>query len=279
SRCFLYSDGVLVGTDEYVNGMTSFGSSSLNIGGFADFNRLPSTVDDVRLYNTALTEAEVRALADTAPSSSLVGHWKFDEGSNNNAADSSGNGANGTLMNSPSWTSGILGSALTFNGTNRVSIPNQASWTTPSSKYTVAFWVKVNDIRDYAGVVAAGNWGTRALEIMTTANQWSARINTSGDWGCDVVSTTPLGYLQSVDNNFHHVAVVLDTTASRCFLYSDGVLVGTDEYVNGMTAFGSSSLNIGGFADANRLPSTVDDVRFYNTALTEAEIRALATPP
>ena len=376
SRCFLYSDGALVATDEYVDGTTSFGTQSLNIGGFADANRLESVIDDVRLYSAALTLAEVVALAnptgdttqpsvaitaplsgatvsgsiivsadasdnvavagvqfkldgqplgaeDTTPpysadwntatatnsshqltavardaagniatsttvtvtvnnttgSGPLVGHWKFDEGVGTTAADSSGNGATGTLINNPAWTTGMLGGALSFNGTtHRVSIPNQPSWNTPSSKYTVAFWVKVNQIEDYAGAVAVGNWGTRALEIMTTGNRWNARINTTGGpngWGCDATSST-LAYLTTVDNAFHHVALVLDAAASRCFLYSDGVLVATDEYVDGTTSFGTQSLNIGGFADANRLQSVIDDVRLYNTALTQAEVEALA---
>ena len=376
SRCHLYSDGVLVATDEYVDGTTSFGTQSLHIGGFGDANRLQSVIDDVRLYNAALTQTEIRALAEPGPdttqpsvaitapfagdtvsgpiivsadaadnvgvvgvqfkldgqnlgaedttppysvdwntasasngshdltavardaagnigvsasvtvtvnnpsgSGSLVGHWKFDEGSGTTAADSSGHGATGTLINNPAWVPGRVGGALSFNGTtNLVSIPNQPSWDTISSTYTVAFWVKVNQIEDYAGAVAVGNWGTRDLEIMTTGNRWNARIATTGGpngWGCDVTSPL-LGYLTTVDNTFHHVAVVLDTTASRCHLYSDGVLVATDEYVDGTTSFGTQSLNIGGFADANRLQSVIDDVRLYNAALTQSEVEALA---
>jgi endonuclease/exonuclease/phosphatase family metal-dependent hydrolase len=375
SRCQLYSDGVVVATDQYVDGTTSFGLQSLNIGGFGDANRLESVIDDVRLYNAALTTAEVQALARadtdttrpsvaiTAPSAGatvsgpvtvtadasdnvavagvqfkldgqnlgtedttspysvewdtlsatnsshdltavardaagnvttsvtvtvtvnnptgsnpLVGHWKFDEAGGSSATDSSGNGATGTLINSPLRTTGVSGGALGFNGTTQlVSIPNQSSWTTASNKYTVAFWVKVNQIEEYAGAVAVGNWGTRALEIMTAGNRWSARINTVGGpngWGCDVTSST-LGYLTTVDNTFHHVAVVLDTAASRCYLYSDGVLMGTDEYVDGVTSFGSQNLNIGGFADANRLESVIDDVRLYNTALSAGEVQTL----
>ena len=376
SRCYLYSDGVLVATDEYVDGTTSFGTQNLNIGGFGDANRLESVIDDVRLYNAALTQAEVQALANTAPdttppsvaitapsagatvsgaitvsataadnvgvagvqfeldgqnlgaedttspysaswntasasngshdltavardaagntttsatvtvtvnnptgSGSLVGHWKLDDGSGSTtAADSSGNGATGTLINSPAWTTGAVGGALSLNGTTQlVSIPNQPSWNTVSNKYTVAFWVKVKQIEDYAGAVAVGNWGTGALQIMTTSNRWMFRINTDGPngWDCDATSST-LGYLTTVDNAFHHVALVLDATASRCFLYSDGVLVSTDEYVDGTTSFGTQNLNIGGFGDANRLESVIDDVRLYNTALTQAEVQALA---
>ncbi|MFP5247318.1 MAG: endonuclease/exonuclease/phosphatase family protein, partial [Thermoanaerobaculia bacterium] len=113
----------------------------------------------------------------------LVGHWKLDDSNGSETAmDSSGGAAHGTLINSPTWTtSGKVGGALGFNGTtNLVSIPNQPSWNKVSSKYTVAFWVKVEQVENYAGAVAVGNWGTRALEVMTVSNQWSARIATDG---------------------------------------------------------------------------------------------------
>jgi hypothetical protein len=46
---------------------------------------------------------------DTDPS--LVGHWKFDEGSGTVAVDASGSGNSGTLMNGPIWVSGHTGNA------------------------------------------------------------------------------------------------------------------------------------------------------------------------
>ena len=74
--------------------------------------------------NTAT--ASVTVTVNNAAGPAVVGHWKLDEGSGTTAADSSGNGATGTLINSPAWTTGMLGGALSFNGTNRVSIPSQS---------------------------------------------------------------------------------------------------------------------------------------------------------
>jgi len=45
----------------------------------------------------------------SAQSAGPVAHWKFDEGSGTTAADSSGNGNTGTLLNSPTWTTGRVG--------------------------------------------------------------------------------------------------------------------------------------------------------------------------
>ena len=56
-------------------------------------------------------------LVSTA-SADLIGYWTFDEGSGNVAADSSGNGNDGTLEGGPNWVSGQLGSALEFEGSD-----------------------------------------------------------------------------------------------------------------------------------------------------------------
>ena len=48
---------------------------------------------------------------------SLVGWWKFDEGSGSTAADSSGNGNHGFITGAV-WTKGKTGQALDFDGAN-----------------------------------------------------------------------------------------------------------------------------------------------------------------
>ena len=48
----------------------------------------------------------------------LVGWWKFDETSGTVAHDSSGNGNDGSLNNGPSWITGKIRGALSFDGMN-----------------------------------------------------------------------------------------------------------------------------------------------------------------
>ena len=48
----------------------------------------------------------------------LVAWWRFDENSGTPAADSSGNGNDGTLVGGAQWTDGQLGGALEFNGSD-----------------------------------------------------------------------------------------------------------------------------------------------------------------
>jgi len=66
-----------------------------------------------------------------------VAHWMFDEGQGDIASDSAGTN-HGTLVNGPQWTTGIIGSALEFDGVNDyVALQNNAVTTT---EFTVAGW-------------------------------------------------------------------------------------------------------------------------------------------
>ena len=62
-------------------------------------------IDEVRIYNRALSSTEVQEHCNRIfnDESGLVGLWYFEEGSGNTAADSSGTGNDGTLINDPQW--------------------------------------------------------------------------------------------------------------------------------------------------------------------------------
>ncbi len=70
-------------------------------------------VDNIRLYPQApefITPVEPDAAG-------LVLHFALDDGTGMVAADSSGNGNNGTLDGDPTWITGVSGGALDFDGT------------------------------------------------------------------------------------------------------------------------------------------------------------------
>lgn len=66
---------------------------------------LDGLVDGVRIYSRALSVTEVAQHAQSIFSNEtgLIGKWNFDEGTGTTAADTSGNGNNGTLVNGPTW--------------------------------------------------------------------------------------------------------------------------------------------------------------------------------
>ncbi len=95
----IYLDGADVTTDTSANVPTST-SYDLEIGRRVDddyyFN---GSVDDVRIYNTALDQGNVDTLfAHGNVATGLVGHWAFNEAAGDIASDSSGQGNSGDLI-------------------------------------------------------------------------------------------------------------------------------------------------------------------------------------
>lgn len=77
---------------------------------FGRYNTYPvalqGTLDDISIWNRSFSSYEVIDLRSTGPSGTepgLVGLWPFNEGSGPTAADSSGHGRTGTLLNGAGW--------------------------------------------------------------------------------------------------------------------------------------------------------------------------------
>jgi hypothetical protein len=104
----LYRDGALIGSLSQT-GAISFAGSAAAIG--ASYNGSASeffngVIDEVRVWNIARSAAQIKlymgqSLAGTE--TGLAAYWRFDEGTGTAAGDSTGNGHNGTLINSPVW--------------------------------------------------------------------------------------------------------------------------------------------------------------------------------
>jgi hypothetical protein len=101
----IYINGSLDTSSNSGYGIPKLNSAPINIGKTNPdstfyFN---GAIDDVRVYNRALSAEEIGAVMFNIPASgepNLVGYWDFDEGSGQKAGDSSGHGNNGTLGNS-----------------------------------------------------------------------------------------------------------------------------------------------------------------------------------
>ena len=92
--------------------------------GFQAFGRAyPGIVDEVKIWNTALTQSQIRdrmcrkITSTDSLFNNLVAYYNFDESTGNTAFDGSVNANNGTLTNSPTRvTSGAaIGNASSHN--------------------------------------------------------------------------------------------------------------------------------------------------------------------
>jgi hypothetical protein len=204
---------------------------------------------------------------------SLVAHWKFDEGRGGSAADASGNGLTGTLRNGPTWTTGRLGGALSFNGINQyVEIGNSPKLNV-SGSFTLSAWVNpasVGGQRRYviADYLARGDQSCYALMIDESGRA-------AFFWECPSgVEPKALSRSTLKAGTWIHLAGVWDGTTRKIFV--NGVLEG-EEKVSQTRPSAVSTVSIGRPGGFNGLygAGEIDDVRLYARALSDAELAAL----
>jgi hypothetical protein len=123
-------------------------SSTFYIGGIGGSGNDAGNIDDARIYNRALSAADVRMLYTSTGgmsgdiNSNLFGWWKFDDGSGTSAADSSVNGDTGTLFGTPTWTTGQFNGALSFNAADPDRVKPLIDSYFGSGSFTFAAWIK-----------------------------------------------------------------------------------------------------------------------------------------
>jgi hypothetical protein len=212
-----------------------------------------------------------------AANPNLVGWWSFDEGKGEVAADGSGHGNDGTLVNT-TWEAGQLGSALGFDGTAYVDIP-PASWVTISSQVTLAFWVHIPAANMNQSNFIVGAFSDPANN---DARVFSAHL----PWGGATVyfDTSGPGYDRTskaitsaeLTDAWNHWAFVKNADTGDVAIYRNGEvwhtatgltkpLQGAD--ITGFTVGTKPSLAEGWFT------GMIDDVQLYNKALSQEEIQ------
>jgi len=280
----IYIDGALMASEQSRGGDAFNPATDLFLGGRSDLNPerfFGGDLDDVRIYDRALTDVEVAGLASL--SLGLVGHWKLDEGGGATAFDETGNGHDGAI-NGAQGTEGQIGGALLFDEIDdHVSVPDFEYGT----DYTVAFWLK-----------SSGNEGT-GWQYMFSHAGWNAPNSLNiyfGENGAAGYEGTIRTLLRDVDDadahgtgmldvnadladgNWHHYTLTV-AAGSGANVYIDGVLMAS-EYSRGGDAFDpATDLTFGGRSDlssARFFGGALDDVRIYDRALTELEVTGLA---
>jgi len=149
SKLRLYLDGTEV-SNRMATGTIRMTTDPLWIGGNNPYGEyFPGVIDEVRVYDRALSRAEVRAdMSRPIPSEGieravgLVAAYGFDAGSGRRAADSSGKGNTGTIFGA-TWTSrGRFGSAVRFDGAGQtVRVPGSGGLDLKDAM-TLSAWVR-----------------------------------------------------------------------------------------------------------------------------------------
>ncbi len=281
----VYVDGILQGSSAYVisGGVSRVLTNPLIFGtGFG--GGYAGSIDEVRIYNRALSQSEVSTLYKSgvvvkrqANNLGLVGYWPMNEGDGTVASDFSGNRNSSQLSGDTSWVSGKLGEAVYFNEglAGLATIPSSKVFNF-ANDITVSAWVKTTvdggiifQLQNSNPLVYLQVGDTTAGG---TAHKLVAYFRTDAG-GVNVTS----GVTNIDDGKWHFVAAVRNIVTQDVRLYVDGSLDGSpNTYADtaAINTFGGvtnyiSSTGPYGFTGA------IDEVRVYNRALSADEIASL----
>jgi hypothetical protein len=295
----LYVDGRL--EDTSTESLDTTAAQEFTIGYRPYGTSFPGALDDVRIYNRALSASEVSDLytatagtkvntsqnvvSGSSLQSGLVGLWSFngldvtdkvyDRSGQNNHGYFSG-GATNTAK-----TGGKAGQALRFDGNDEIEVQNESNFDFERTQpFSVSAWAYRSDMNSYDQLISkkepSGNF--QGWQISADDSVPHVRFLISDTTGGAINVKTP----EFVDpREWHHLVVTYsgNSTAAGVHIYVDNI----DETLTvDSDSLSSSILNNQRVVIGNNPASgggnwngTLDEVRIYNRVLTPAEVKLL----
>lgn len=290
----LYVDGVLVGNGVPVGGHSGYYENLLvGWGGSGEWGTPPyfaGKIDDVRVYNRAISIAEVKQLYALGSSATinktigaqsynqgqginrgLVGWWTLDgkDISGTAAYDKSGLGKNGAITGTTK-VAGKLGQALRFAANEYILVDDSAgTYNFGTGSYTITAWIKPTIPDTYQVVLGKGSHPSNV--------SWRAFINASNRlqlfWGSDGQPYDQSSFPITM-NKWQFVVWGVDAGSAKVIYAVNSSYEAIGVTVQSVTT--PNNLVIG--SDAGGLYDFlgyVDDIRVYSRALSSSEIKQL----
>jgi len=206
---------------------------------------------------------------------SLVGWWKFDEGSGTVASDSSASANNGTLNGGAQWVAGRLGDALQFNGSD--AYVRASHIPLDNRSFTITMWI--NPVLSGSAVVFSTG--------LTGADNTDMHFRLGGPSSGDApVRGIRMGFYNNdldspggliADNKWSHITFWYDYEHKNRRIYVNGV-VKAEAAAN--PYLGTTGDTIIGYwpTGGQWFKGMIDDVRIFSRPLTTAEVKSLVPP-
>jgi hypothetical protein len=202
----------------------------------------------------------------------LVAHYPF----NGNASDESGNGHNGTVIGATLTTDrfGNFNSAYSFDGNDRIAVPDDPALTFGIDPFTIMAWLKFSSFSVDGGYYLMGHSAGPG-----NTNKWIFWLGNDGIsfvQGPDV-GWIPLGTAMFELGRWYNVAIRRNGSELTAFV--DGRSIGT--VVRSFNIPDPAATLMIGSAELDRpnrpFRGSIDDVRIYNRALSDSEITEIST--
>ncbi|MGB4942976.1 MAG: LamG domain-containing protein, partial [Candidatus Moraniibacteriota bacterium] len=295
--------GVITGSGTYTHGGGFGNTNNFTIGknGYSASDYFTGQIDDVRIYDTALTATQITDIyrasggktivassGNDVLTSGLVGQWSMDgqdvawADTTTEVKDTSGNGSHGNAsgMDSTYVVPGRIGQALSFSSSDssQVDLGTPASLENIVSK-TISLWISPSALSSYIGMFGSGIWAFQICSNDGTdcSGQTGALVyyhqfsGTDGKWktGNNTVAV----------NQWYHVVLVYDrsSVSNDPTIYVNGSSQGITELTTPTGTAddeSASSIHIG-YDGYVYFDGKTDDLRVYNTALTSTQVTEL----
>jgi hypothetical protein len=237
-----------------------------------------------KLKNTALATSMALALSGTAYAdlnTGLILYMPFD----GNALDNSGHERHGTEYGEPEYVPSEFGQALHLNGNleQYITVPHDETLNFKDS-FTISLWIYRLDDFEYGlhvDSIVVGKGRDCFNSYLISRNGTQFKVKKDGD--CSDWSSVRHTHVDVPQKAWHLVTTVFDKQAEKIKFYLDGELA-DQRTVIGYQSNNDFPLVIGkliGKADASTeaypTMSNLDELRLYNRALSECEIKSLYT--
>jgi hypothetical protein len=211
-------------------------------------------------------------------SAELVAHLPLDEGSGKVTQDVTGNGHDGTLTDEGIlWAEGKLGSCIELDGAGYIDVAGPNEIEIGGADVTIALWLKSSAV----GVFAMSAIGKLDPTVHSSQDRVFG-INSAGQWEMyqyGVGALTSPTFIR--DGDWHHVVFSQEHDYKDSYdlwnFYVDAELMATrgdfdsgDDAEEHIIRIGQGVGPVGG-----SFIGAIDDIRIYNHALTQAELREL----
>ncbi|GJM35199.1 MAG: hypothetical protein DHS20C18_42000 [Saprospiraceae bacterium] len=279
----IFIDGVLA-NDKDVAGTLNATKHPLGIGydPIDNIGFFTGSLDDIQLYNVALTDQEVLDLytaQNQAPviAGDLVADYPFSGNANDATGYKNNAQVNGAQLGDDRFDQ--ANKAYTFNGiTDAIEAANSPQLNSPNT--TVSFWINVAELptSGEAFILTLGGWQERWKISLPDHGKlvWTTN-NSSGISDMDAGNGNEL-----IAGEWRHVVMVHDGTKDR--IYMNGVQI-AEKDVAGTLNSTTHPLGIGYNAvdGGSYFNGSLDEIQIYKVALTAPQIADLyaaqSTPP
>ena len=271
----LYVDGQSMGSVAYTAGWQAMGNTLIGHGFYAggQVDYVNGSIDDVEMFSSALSAAQVAALDQPAA-------YSFDDGTGTTAADVSGHGNTLTLGSGASWAAGLIGSnSLAVNGTANGNAIYPSPVINTALPFSVSAWVNLNSVSGYQTFLSIDGSNTSAFYLQLRGDTGTfafTRLGSDSDtatiYQADATSTPTTG-------TWYNLIGVNDVATNQLLLYVNGVLQSTVAYSGGWQGTGATVVGGGLFngARSDSANGDIDDVHFFDSPLSAGDAALIGT--